>query len=119
MSTLTPLLCLLLVHINQVDAAFEQLNDKRRSAYLLTRRIQSNPNRLAFLSRIGREEFYNGLFVFGIPQITDMSAVWKERHLVAQRFFERFDGFSLGQEIIDVVQDVHLGIATQPIHDVC
>src|SRR4029453_14352142 len=76
-------------------------------------------NRLAFLSRIGREEFYNGLFIFGIPQITDMSAVWIERHLVAQRLFERFDGFSLGQEIIDVVQNVHFGIATQPIHDGC
>ena len=43
----------------------------------------------------------------------------KSCHLVAQRLFERFDGFSLGQEIIDVVQNVHFGIATQPIHDVC
>ena len=48
-----------------------------------------------------------------------MSTVWIERHLVAQRLFERFDGFSLGQEIIDVVQDVHFGVAAQPIHDGC
>jgi hypothetical protein len=37
----------------------------------------------------------------------------------AQRLFERFDGFSLGQEIIDVVQNMNLGIATQPIHYGC
>jgi len=48
-----------------------------------------------------------------------MSAVSIERYLVAQRLFERFDGFSLDQEIIDVVQDVHFGVAAEPIHDGC
>ena len=46
-----------------------------------------------------------------------MAAVGIERHLVAQGFFERFDGFSLGHEIIGVVHDVHFGIAAQPIDD--
>ena len=48
-----------------------------------------------------------------------MSTIWIERHLVAQRLFERFDGLSLDQEIIDVVQDVHFGVAAEPIHDGC
>ena len=48
-----------------------------------------------------------------------MAAVWIKRHLVAQRFFERFDGFSFGHEIIGVVDDLHFRIAAQPRDDAC
>src|SRR5262245_10362562 len=114
MSSVTPLLCLLsctssrlMLHSSSRTIIISERFRLREMPVGLSTNA-ANPIKsesVAFLSRIRREEFYNGLFIFGIPQITDMSAVWKERHLVAQRRFERFDGLSLGQEIIDVVQE--------------
>jgi hypothetical protein len=46
-----------------------------------------------------------------------MSAMRIEGHLIAQDLLERFDGFWLRQDIVDIVHDVHSGIAAQPIND--
>ena len=46
-----------------------------------------------------------------------MPATWIKHHLVAQGFFERFNGRFLAEEIIGVVKDVHFRIITQPIVD--
>ena len=58
-------------------------------------------------------------FVFRVPEVAEMAAVWIKRHLVAQGFFERFDGFPFGHEIVGVVHNVDFGIAAQPINDAC
>lgn len=48
-----------------------------------------------------------------------MSAVRIDRYPLAQFLFERLDGFFIGHEIIEIVQDAHFGIVAQPIHDPC
>ena len=56
-------------------------------------------------------------FIFRVPEVAEMAAIWIKLHLVAQGFFERQDGFALDHEIVGVVHDLHFRIAAQPGKD--
>ena len=55
--------------------------------------------------------------IFREPKVAEMSAMRIESHLIAQDLLERFDRFSLRQDIVDIVHNVHSGIAAQSIED--
>ena len=46
-----------------------------------------------------------------------MTAIGIEYDPIMQGFFEFFDGFSVGQDIIEIVHDMHSGIAAQTVED--
>jgi hypothetical protein len=66
-----------------------------------------------------RKESLEGFFIFRIPEIAEVSTVWIEVTRPLNVSLSASMDFLSAKEIIDVVQNMNLGIATQPIHYGC